>query len=231
MAHKTLIGGTAYEISGGKTLIDGTAYLIKSGKTLVDGTAYEVGFGLPMAIVRLTADTFENKNYASAYIDYTTPDGDTGRLSTAGEYELPIGTNISCELRFGGKDRASLYIYFNGEYVVNGESEVFYDVTLSTNLIIVPENMYYMGGQICIAEIPDGCIYFVFFDSTNIPYVAENGMTWNEWCGSEYNSFGGYTQFAISGDTVTYYGSAVKYNGTNVKPTDTIIDGAIYTPY
>lgn len=45
MAHKTLIGGTAYEITGGKTLVNGTAYSIKSGKTLVDGTAYEVGFG------------------------------------------------------------------------------------------------------------------------------------------------------------------------------------------
>lgn len=45
MAHKTLIGGTAYEITGGKTLVDGTAYSIKSGKTLVGGTAYEVGFG------------------------------------------------------------------------------------------------------------------------------------------------------------------------------------------
>ena len=45
MAHKTLIGGTAYEISGGKTLIGGTAYSIKNGKTLIDGTAHEVAFG------------------------------------------------------------------------------------------------------------------------------------------------------------------------------------------
>lgn len=44
MASKTLIGGTAYEISGGKTLVNGTAYSIKNGKTLVGGTAYEVGF-------------------------------------------------------------------------------------------------------------------------------------------------------------------------------------------
>lgn len=44
MAHKTLIGGTAYEISGGKTLVNGTAYSIKNGKTLVGGTAYEIAF-------------------------------------------------------------------------------------------------------------------------------------------------------------------------------------------
>ena len=45
MAHKALIGGTAYEITGGKTLIDGTGYSISGGKTLVDGTGYDVGFG------------------------------------------------------------------------------------------------------------------------------------------------------------------------------------------
>lgn len=47
MTHRTLIGGTAYEIDGGRTLIGGTAYEIDKGKTLVGGTAYEVGFGVP----------------------------------------------------------------------------------------------------------------------------------------------------------------------------------------
>ena len=45
MAHKTMVDGTSYEITGGKTLVDGTAYSIKSGKTLVDGTAYGIEFG------------------------------------------------------------------------------------------------------------------------------------------------------------------------------------------
>lgn len=45
MAHKTWIGGTAYEIDGGKAMVDGTVYEIDHGTTLVDGTAYEVGFG------------------------------------------------------------------------------------------------------------------------------------------------------------------------------------------
>lgn len=42
MAHKTLIGGTAYEIKGGRTLVGGTGYDIKSGRTLVGGTGYDV---------------------------------------------------------------------------------------------------------------------------------------------------------------------------------------------
>jgi hypothetical protein len=45
MAHKTLINGTAYEITGGKTLVGGTAYEITGGKTLVDGTVRDIEFG------------------------------------------------------------------------------------------------------------------------------------------------------------------------------------------
>ena len=44
MGHKTLIGGTVYEISGGKTLVGGTAYGISGGKTLVGGTAHSIAF-------------------------------------------------------------------------------------------------------------------------------------------------------------------------------------------
>ena len=47
MAHKTLISGTSYDVSGGKTLIDGTAYGIAGGKTLVNGTAYDISFAPP----------------------------------------------------------------------------------------------------------------------------------------------------------------------------------------
>ena len=48
MAHKTLVNGTSYEISGGKTLVNGTAYSISGGKTLVGGTSYGIGFGTPI---------------------------------------------------------------------------------------------------------------------------------------------------------------------------------------
>lgn len=69
MGHKTLIGGTAYEISGGKTLVNGTAYSIDKGKALVGGTAYEVGFA-PKALndyswdeIRAISDAGQAANY------------------------------------------------------------------------------------------------------------------------------------------------------------------------
>lgn len=58
MAHKTLIGGTAYEVSGGKTLVGGTAYSIAGGKTLVGGTAYDISFGEETFTFKIEYTTF-----------------------------------------------------------------------------------------------------------------------------------------------------------------------------
>ena len=44
MAHKTLINGTAYDITGGKALVSGTSYSVSGGKTLIGGTEYEIAF-------------------------------------------------------------------------------------------------------------------------------------------------------------------------------------------
>jgi hypothetical protein len=42
MAHKELIGGTAYDTKGGRCLINGTGYSIKKGRTLIGGTGYDI---------------------------------------------------------------------------------------------------------------------------------------------------------------------------------------------
>lgn len=63
MAHKTLIGGTAYEIGGGKTLVNGTAYSIDKGKTLVGGTVYSISFSsLAVDLVSKLIDFEYNDN-------------------------------------------------------------------------------------------------------------------------------------------------------------------------
>ena len=50
MAHKTLISGTAYSVTGGRELIGGTGYDCKAGKTIIGGTAFTVPFskGIPL---------------------------------------------------------------------------------------------------------------------------------------------------------------------------------------
>ena len=47
MAHKTLISGTAYSVTGGRELIGGTGYSIKKGRTLIGGTGYDITFAPP----------------------------------------------------------------------------------------------------------------------------------------------------------------------------------------
>lgn len=232
MAHKTLIGGTAYEISGGRTLVNGTGYSIDKGRTLVGGTAYEVGFEVGFektAIVRLMSNTFTEIYYAEASVFYRTPDGGTGYLSTAGEYELPIGTIITCSLRWNGKDMANLIVYFNHSVIDSSESDAYYQYTLNQNIAIMPVNYYYNGGYIHISEVPENPVVFIL-GSNEYLYGAESGATWEEFVYSDYNfvSESGL-KISISGDTVVdRYNSVIKYNGTNVKPTDRIIDGATY---
>lgn len=104
------------------------------------------------AVVKLLADTFLETYYASAEIDYRTPDAEVGSLTTAGEYELPIGTIITCSVKWNGKERANLIIYLNGEVVRSSESSVLYEYTLTKNIDIEPRNNYYNGGDIYITE-------------------------------------------------------------------------------
>lgn len=62
MAHRILIGGTTYEIAGGKTLVNGSGYNIASGKTLVNGTAYDISFGTPAGSLAVGSSLYFNVN-------------------------------------------------------------------------------------------------------------------------------------------------------------------------
>lgn len=64
MAHKTLISGTAYSVTGGRELIGGTGYDCKAGKTLIGGTAFTVPFskGIPLSTITTGAILYLNEN-------------------------------------------------------------------------------------------------------------------------------------------------------------------------
>lgn len=126
MAHKTLIGGTAYEITGGKTLVNGTAYNIKSGKTLVGGTAYEVGFGPAIATITVSSSCSSSAKAKEIYITLSpiVPGTDIVTTQTVDAddaesrdlvYEVPIGSIITCDAKSGGVDGYGVYV--NGEFV------------------------------------------------------------------------------------------------------------------
>lgn len=85
MAHKTLIGGTAYTIKGGKDLIDGTSYAKKQGKALVAGTAQTIAF-LKKINVTITGNGGDSLAYVTykgtKYISATTLEADVGDTIT-----------------------------------------------------------------------------------------------------------------------------------------------------
>ena len=63
-------------------------------------------------------------------------------------------------------------------------------------------------------------------------YQADDGMTWNQWIASEYNT-SGVTTGTDSGKSVVYYSYQgtnyiLQYNGTQITPTDTIVANRSY---
>lgn len=125
MAHKTLINGTSYEITGGRTLVNGTGYEIKSGKTLVGGTAYEVGFGQPVTITVTGAGL---EGYVEIIHNGTT-------YHSATTFSANVGDTIRCELE---ECWNSQYLYINGVLVDGGygENDIVYDYVVTSDAII-----------------------------------------------------------------------------------------------
>ena len=64
MAHKTLISGTAYSVTGGRELIGGTGYGCKAGKTIIGGTAFTIPFakGIPLNTITPGAILYLNES-------------------------------------------------------------------------------------------------------------------------------------------------------------------------
>lgn len=94
MAHKVMIGGTVYEVKGGKCLVNGTGYTIQKGRTLVNGTGYDVSFaGGPIAVT-ITGNGAQGQVYATIagtqYYNATSGlevmDGDVIVLAAAGGF-------------------------------------------------------------------------------------------------------------------------------------------------
>lgn len=124
MAHKTLIGGTAYEIKGGRTLVGGTGYDIKGGRTLVGGTAYDVSFGEPVTVnVSLLSDYGgHNTAHAHAVINGVTYTGtQTGLQVMPGDV---IQFYVDSDMNYTSK------IKINGSVVASGNSGATYDWTV-----------------------------------------------------------------------------------------------------
>ena len=225
MAHKTLVGGTAYEITGGKTLVNGTAYSNKSGKTLVGGTAYEVGFdkGIEINIGMyrpIVGTPSGNTAYAKVTINGHTYDG-----SETVALQLPIGTEV--------------VVYVNGSISVNNQRICYNQEYTYTYIVQKPASI-----ALCASKFFNVTGYVYIYDSA--PYViyvggiifAVDDCTWNDLDGKVVSDASGIAYIAnIDGSmryvientngSTTYY--SISFGGVEVKPGDRIVPWGYYS--
>lgn len=122
MAHKTKVGGTAYEIKGGKCLVGGTGYSIKKGRTLVGGTGYDISFQGDVEVYTVSInDRGIGTPDSSGDICCAVVDGTVYNNASLGLYDdgpvltVPFGTLITCYVR--GANSIYYRITMDGEYV------------------------------------------------------------------------------------------------------------------
>lgn len=95
----------------------------------------------------------------------------------------------------------------------------------------IAENMIYqvsiLKGMASVLEFNNAPnVVLITFYYSGSPYSAEEGMTWEQWCNSTYNS----TTLKISGGVLTVNGAYPVYNssGMSVYGTDVIIENEYY---
>ena len=119
MPGKTMIGGTAYDVTPGSVMIGGTVYTIKEGKTLINGTAYSIKFAGDV-VVTITGSGSVDRAYVT--INGT-------QYTSAATITVPVGTEIYCYAHFLSSKKSG-GVYLNGtklnvsEYTFNAESDV-----------------------------------------------------------------------------------------------------------
>lgn len=125
MAHKTLISGTAYSVTGGRELIGGTGYGCKAGKTLIGGTAFTVPFsnGIPLSTVTPGAILMLNESGSPVPFYIAKHDYESG-LNGAGR-TLVVRKDCYDERTFGKSNvykDSTMDSWLNGTYLTRFDS-------------------------------------------------------------------------------------------------------------
>jgi hypothetical protein len=222
MAHKTLVGGTAYEIKGGKTLVGSTAYEIKGGKTIVGGTAYGIPFSITVNITSFSNWISGESTTQGIIIDgvkYAKPHG---------ELQVSTGTIAYCFATNGS-------IYRNIDEVIASETS-----ESSPHEIVIEDGTTFLidsAGSSSIYVLDPGKLAFSaplasLAGSSRKTFLFEDGMTWGDFIASSYNTSGFYEQDGMPYTKVTFMSSTrtcvPKLNDVPVKVSDKIVPFEYY---
>lgn len=109
--HHTLIGGTAYAVSGGSALINGTKYQIGGGTTLIDGTKKSIQF-VRAVTVTVTRNYTDGGPPRSSFVTYN------GTAYSAGSsFTANAGEQITVKV---GDENSSGTYYSGCKITLNG---------------------------------------------------------------------------------------------------------------
>jgi hypothetical protein len=186
MASKTRVGGTNYEVKGGKCRVSGTNYSIKKGRTLVGGTGYDISFAPSVVLVSIGAP---DGNQASRSVKIN---GATYTESASG-IEVMSGDAITFMVR--GYNSSNY-----GEVVINGTQVLKvtnpnpqnYEWTVpkgiaAISIVLSGASLY---GVVDVATYEK--IGAVQFTINGALCYADANMTWKSWVNSGYNKMGFY---------------------------------------
>ena len=137
MGHKTLIGGTAYDIKGGKTLIGGTGYDIKKGVTLIGGTGYDISFGVEPLEVYAAPNTAlssglsftlqKNTSFKTSYMEsFCVWDYDNDQLSESAVFTIPVDFTAYSTLHINAYCYTSIMVGYVG-YAADGNDNYTFE--------------------------------------------------------------------------------------------------------
>ena len=128
--------------------------------------------------------------------------------------KIPVGSTIECYIT-RDKGNADSYIKLNDVNVATGEGTYIYTVTGDATIDVSED---YIQGDFGVISIV-GAVTYISFSINGETYQAIEGMNWNAWFASSYNTTG-----KAKGDA----NSIKDANGNEVSLDSVIISGTVY---
>lgn len=128
--------------------------------------------------------------------------------------KIPVGSTIECYIT-RDKANAGSYIKLNDVNVATGEGTYVYTVTGDATIDVSEE---YIQGDFGVISIT-GAVTYISFTINGETYQSIEGMTWNAWFASDYNTTG-----KVKSDVENIKDA----NGNEVSLDAVIVDGTAY---
>lgn len=201
MVHKTLIGGTVYNITGGMTKIGGTTYNITNGRTKIGGTGYNISFGPDLTFPALMSVAVLDSRLS------TPINGRNANSKNTFSLQLPSSRTVG--------DYYYIFSFCNGYCS-------FYKICYQGSLIL-PYETY-------IANRISGSYGNLYNDQNRRLYYSDSGNSSTEVYGATLValSFPGYTETQI--DNILVNATLTRLAGRNASSTASVyVDGTTLT--